>query len=164
MECTVEMKSQQEFSKFSRMLDYNLRMKLGYEYSMNHLTQSKFPAWTLGSSEHLAFQQRDEEGKVYHCRIKVNYSCREIVLNQFKINKEVTVVYGISDTHPDTIKFQIEDLCNYLDEFDTTTLKEVAELADFGTTKAVKKTIKEFEEWKLKEWMNSIEYLLKEEN
>lgn len=163
MEHIVEMKSQQEFSHFSRMLDYNLRMKLGYEYSMSHLTQSKFPVWTLGSSEHLAFQQRDEEGSVYHCRLKVIYTCREIVLNRFKINKEVTVVYGISESHPDTIKFQIEDLCNYLDEFDTTTLKEVAQLADFGTTKGIEKSIKDFEEWKKQEWMKSPEYLLKEE-
>ena len=84
-------------------------------------------------------------------------------MNRFKINKEVTVVYGISESHPDTIKFQIEDLCNYLDEFDTTTLKEVAQLADFGTTKGIEKSIKDFEEWKKKEWMKSPEYLLKEE-
>ena len=162
MECIVEMESQAEFSQLSTLMDYNLRLKLNYNYSMNQQTQSRFPVWTLGSSGHLLFQQKDEEGNVYHCRLKIIYTCREIVLNIFKLNKEITVIYGISESHPDTIKFSIEDISNYINDFNNPDLQELIKIADFGTTKGIEKSIKDFEEWKKKEWMKTPEYLLKE--
>lgn len=162
MECIVEMESQAEFSKLSTLMDCNLRLKLNYEYYMNQLTQSRFPVWTLGSSGHLLFQQRDQEGAVYHCRLKIIYTCREIVLNKFKLNKEINVIYGISETHPDTIVFNINDASQYIDDFNNKEMDELIKMVDFGTTKGIEKAIKDFEEWKKKEWMKTPEYLLKE--
>jgi hypothetical protein len=159
---TVEILNQQEFAHLCEIMDHNFRLKMDYDYLKSAVAQYRFPVWTLGSSNHLAFQQKDEEGKVYHCRLRVFYTCREVVLNQFLFNTEIAIIYGISASHPDTIKFMLDDWPSYKDDFDNPVLEETIQLVKFGTTKGIEKSIKDFKEWKKKEWLKSPEYLLKE--
>jgi hypothetical protein len=90
---TVEILNQQEFAHLCEIMDHNFRLKMDYDYLKSAVAQYRFPVWTLGSSNHLAFQQKDEEGKVYHCRLRVFYTCREVVLNQFLFNTEIIQKY-----------------------------------------------------------------------
>lgn len=163
----VSIENANQFNVFNSALERNLKLKMGYNYSMNEMIHSKFPYWLLGQLSRTLFYQKDLEGMVYECLLQYTLHCREFELGKFKIYKTGKVLYGIGNNHPDNIEFDTNEIEYYKDSLQLATMhentiEEQIKLIDFGIDKAIEKANKELEEWKIKEWKKTPEYLLKE--
>jgi hypothetical protein len=160
MNLSVNISSNTEYVEFVKALTYNMKLKMEYDFTHN-VEQNSFPLWNIGVSQHFIFKTRDEINITYSCILEIKYHLETISKNYFLAIKKYKIIYGISNNHPDNIESDLDSLI-YFDQEEVKKIKECVKLIDFGSSKAIEKSIKEFEQWKEQEKKKDPEYLLKE--